>query len=165
MGLKVTSFSLNLPFGIGGVEVTRTEAQQRAAWALYVEYETRITTQALLPGEGSAREALSSLYRMFDITRAILKEEGPDVAEGPDSIGPLAIKILNLGIRPFLVKWHTRIGAFEALSRDSGAGQHTVAGESGWQDIEEFYADLKKFQGKMRKYVDALATLAGLRDK
>lgn len=165
MGLKITSFSLNLPFGIGGVKVTRTEAQQRAAWALYVEYETRITTQALLPGEGSAREALTSLHRMFDITRTVLKEEGPDAAEGPESIGPLAIRILNLGVRPFLVKWHTRLGAFEALARDSDAGQNPAAGEAGWPDIDEFHADLKKFQGEMCEYVDALATLAGLKDK
>lgn len=163
--MKITSFSLNLPFGIGGVQIACTEAQRRAAWVLYVEYETRITTQALLPGEGSAREVLTSLYRMFDITRAVLKEEGPDVAEGPDSIGPLAIMILNVGIRPFLVQWHTRLGEFEARSQDLGTGQKLIIDESRWQEIDEFYSALKKFQGEMREYVDALATLAGLKDK
>ncbi len=31
MGFKVSSFNITLPFGIGGVSVTRTEAQMKAA--------------------------------------------------------------------------------------------------------------------------------------
>ena len=36
MGLKVRSLSLNLPFGLGGVNIDVTEAESRAAWQLYV---------------------------------------------------------------------------------------------------------------------------------
>ena len=166
--LKVEKFSVNLPFGIGGVEIACTEGQQRASWALYVEYETRITTQALLPGEGSAREALTSLHSMFDITRTVLKEQGPEVAEGPDSIGPLAIRILNEGVRPFLVRWHTRLGEFEAqeaLCQNPGPGRQPIIDESKWKDINEFYAALEAFQEDMREYVRALAELTGLTAK
>jgi hypothetical protein len=49
MSLKFTDISLSLPFGIGGATIKRSEAQREAAWALYVEYATRITTQSLGP--------------------------------------------------------------------------------------------------------------------
>ncbi len=61
-----TSFkvSLNLPFGLGGVEQTwePDDDERRAAWELYVELATRIATVPRQPGTGLAREALNSLH-------------------------------------------------------------------------------------------------------
>jgi len=170
MGFKITAFQLNLPFGLGGASVIRTEAQVKAAWALYVEYATRISTQKLEPGEGSIREALTSLYKLFDITRTVLKQEGPGVAEGINSVGPMAIQTLNEGIRPFLVKWHTKLGAFEtaqALEQQGklAPGAAPIIDEGQWEEAAKFYAELDKFRLEFLQYVNALGELAGLEEE
>ena len=154
MGVKVDSVWLDLPF-IGRVKISRTEAQRRAAWALYVQLATRIASQPLEPGQGSAREALESLHDLFDETRQVLEDAGPDLARGKVSIGPLAIRVLNDGVRPFLVHWHTRLSAFE---HSQGEG----AVEAAWPERDAFYGELEAFRLNMRKYVVALGELAGV---
>ncbi len=135
-----------------------------------MEYATRISTQKLEPGQGSIREALTSLNKLFDITHTVLKEQGPGVAEGPDSIGPLAIRILNDGVRPFLVTWHTKLGVFEtAQAREQqetlAPGIAPVIDESLWLEAGAFYEALDVFRLDLRRYVEALELLAGLRSE
>lgn len=167
MPLKLTNISLSLPFGIGGVTIQNSEAQRNAAWSLYVEYATRVTTQSLAPGQGSIRESLTSLYNLFAITRDVLKAAGPRVAEGPDSLGPLAIRVLNEGVRPFLVDWHSRLGAYEdeqrIAQRDQLApGADPVIDEEAWDQAAEFREALEELRHGLTGYVDALAALAGI---
>ena len=108
---KLTSVKVNLklPF-IGGVEGTwePDESEQKAAWEMYVELITRISVSELKPDEGLLREALSSLYTLFDTTRKILREYDPSIArpKGKDklSFGYLAVAILNVVLRPVLAK-------------------------------------------------------------
>jgi hypothetical protein len=168
MALKITDISLSLPFGIGGVTIARSEAQREAAWALYVEYATRITTQSLAPGQGSLREALKSLHGLFDITREVLKSAGPGVADGPESLGPLAIRVLNEGVRPFLVDWHSRLGAYEDAQRieqrtQLAPGVEPVIDEDAWDQAADFRVALEQLRQGLASYVDALAVLAGVR--
>jgi len=170
MGFKITEFQLSLPFGIGGFTVKRTQAQMNAAWNLYVEYATRIATQPLEAGQGSMREALSSLYALFDVTRSVLKQEGPGVAQGPQSIGPLAIRILNDGVRPFLVKWHTQLSAFESAQalqqrQEHGPDVTPIIDESEWELADAFYDEMNQFRLDLLQYVEALADLAGVNDE
>ena len=158
---------MNLPFGIGGVKIEVSEAQQRAAWALYVEMATRIAAVELTPGMGSAREALNSLYSLFATTRSVLREAGPGAANGPESVGPIAIEILNQGLRPFLVKWHTRLHEFEVEQaegqRNQFGGEVTVIiDESRWPELGRFRQELEANRRSMREYVDALARIAGI---
>ncbi len=162
------SLSLNLPFGLGGVTIEPDEAQQQAAWALYVELATRVAGVELEPGMGSAREALNSLYSLFNTTRSVLREAGPGAANGPDSIGPIAIDILNKGLRPFVVEWHTSLSDFEALQtegqRNRYGGKVTVViDESKWPKLDAFYTALEANRKEMLVYVDALARIAGIR--
>ena len=84
----------------------KVNVERRAAWKLYVELNTRITTQALKADEGFLREALSSLHAIFEITREILKDAGPGVAQGHDSLGFYAMEVLNQVLRPVLATWH-----------------------------------------------------------
>ena len=114
MALKIRSVSLNLPFGLGGMDIDVTEAEARAAWELYVEFSTRVAAHPLAPGAGSVREALDSVYTLFGTTREVLRDAGPEAGHGPDSLGPLAIRVLNEGLRPFQVKWHAESRAAEA---------------------------------------------------
>jgi len=147
--MKLGSVSLNLPFGLGGVTIDVTEAEARAAWALYVEYSTRIAGSELEKGLGSPREALTSLYSLFDTTRAVLREAGPEVAGDIDALGPLAIRALNKGIRPFLVRWHTALTASgDTLSDEERA---------------RFERELNALRKNLDTYVEALGKVAGVR--
>src|SRR3954454_6461879 len=94
---KQFKVSLNLPFGLGGVEQTwePNDAERRAAWELYVELATRVATVSLPADAGLQREALTSLYALFGVTREILRRYGPEVAQPKDtgsaSFGTLAV--------------------------------------------------------------------------
>ena len=167
MTLKLQSLNINLPFGLGGANIVVTEAQKNVAWALYVELATRVAGVELRPGMGSAREALSSHYSLFDTTRSVLREQGPGAANGPESVGPIAIEILNQGLRPFLVNWHTILSGFEAQQteeqRSRFGGEVTVViDESRWPERDAFYRELEENRQGMLQYIQALARIAGI---
>ena len=99
---------------VAGQKVTfKINVERAAAWKLYVELNTRITTQPLGNAEGFLREALSSLHAVFGITREILKEAGPAVSLGDESLGFYAMEILNQVLRPVLSKWHPALSDWE----------------------------------------------------
>jgi hypothetical protein len=148
---KLGSVSLNLPFGLGGVTIDVSEAEVRAAWALYVEYSTRIAGVALEEGLGSPREALSSLYSLFATTRQVLREAGPDIAQDPEALGPVAIRALNEGVRPFLVRWHTTLLSHEGAKTALGADER-----------ERFDSELRELREDLEIYVRALGEIAGI---
>jgi hypothetical protein len=80
------------------------DPDRTAAWELYVELLTRVTTQYLGPSEGDEETALDSIHILFALTRDILKKAGPNAVEFPK----LAILVLNQIIRPFSAYWHRR---------------------------------------------------------
>jgi len=167
MGSKLKSISINLPFGLGGANIEINENQEKAAWALYVELATRISGEELKPGMGSAREALNSLYSLFDTTRSVLRDAGPGAAKGPESVGPIAIQILNQGLRPFMVKWHSSLSDFEAEQtkeqRNQFGGKVTViVDEPSWPEREAFYLELEVLRQAMLQYIETLASIAGI---
>ena len=167
MALKLQSLNINLPFGLGGANILITEAQKNVAWALYVELATRVAGVALKPGMGSAREALNSFYSLFETTRSVLRIQGPGAAEGPESVGPIAIDILNRGLRPFLTKWHTNLSSFEAeqteAQRSRFGGEVTVVvDESSWPERDAFYQELEENRQGMLQYIEVLARIAGV---
>ena len=49
------------------------ESEKTAAWELYVEMVTRTPLGDFSPKEGSAREALESIYSLFGTTRGVLR--------------------------------------------------------------------------------------------
>ncbi|CAB1063132.1 hypothetical protein D1BOALGB6SA_7915 [Olavius sp. associated proteobacterium Delta 1] len=167
MALKLQSLNINLPFGLGGANIVVTKAQKNVAWALYVELATRVAGVELKPGMGSAREALNSLYSLFETTRSVLRQQGPGAADGPESVGPIAIDVLNRGLRPFLTKWHTLLSAFEAgkteeqRSRFEGDGA-VVVEESRWAERDVFYRELEENRQGMLLYIRALARVSGI---
>src|SRR5262249_12436634 len=74
-GLFVEEFEVPL-FGLK-LKVKVSEAHRSVGWKLFVESATRVTAQRLEPTEGFIREALTSLYNLFDIFRAELKALPP----------------------------------------------------------------------------------------
>ena len=93
--------------------------EKKAAWEMYVELVTRISTVELKPEEGFLREALNSLYSIFQTTREILRKYGPSVAKPKKelSFGYLAVSILNKVLRPTLSFWHPILLDYEHKKR------------------------------------------------
>jgi hypothetical protein len=160
MPAKIKTLHLSLPFGIGGVTIEPNDVEQRAAWSLYVELVSRIAIQPLKDDEGLLREALTSLYRLFEVTRAVLKEAGPDVGNGPESLGAIALAVLNDGLRPFLAKWHPRLKNHED-QRPPTVSQPDH--ERAWPDYATLRAELELLQANLREYADALGKIAGVK--
>ena len=156
---KATKLAISLPFGLGQLEFEPDEVQQRAAWELYVELTTKISVQPLCPDEGLMREALSTLYSVFEASREILRRAGPLVAQGPNSFGPVAIQVLNKGLTPFLAKWHPLLLAHEQKRPpDVSARDH----ERSWEKASEFRQELAQVHEQMMVYARILAKIAGV---
>jgi hypothetical protein len=82
------------------------DADKDAAWDLYVELLTRISTQRLPGDHGIESTALESIYSLFPITRTTLKQLGRKAI----GFSRIAIIILNQIVRPFTSKWHRLSG-------------------------------------------------------
>jgi len=167
MGFKIQPLNVNLPFGLGGANIVVTEAQQKVAWALYVELATRVAGVKLESGMGSACEALNSMHSLFETTRSVLRAEGPAAANGPESVGPIAINILNTELRPFLVKWYAALSSFEnqqtEVQREQYGGKITIViDESRWPERDAFYQALEENRQSMLEYIEILARIAGV---
>jgi hypothetical protein len=153
--------SVNLPFGIGGAEWESDPTERRAAWSLYVELVTRIAVQPLEADQGLMREALNSLYALFGETRKILKEAGPDVGCSRESVGGIAIAVLNNGLRPFLARWHPLLQTWE-VQRDpkDSPKKHELK----WPEEPNLRAELESLRKDLEQYADALALIAGVKE-
>jgi hypothetical protein len=120
------------------------EADRDAAWELYVELLTRITTQALPANAGTEQAALTSLHSLFETTRDILKDHGRECI----AFSKVAVVVLNQIIRPFTAKWHP---IFEAGTPNND--QRTT-----------FRAELTKLQAKLISYTHMMADIADVED-
>jgi hypothetical protein len=139
----MTSLKINLKFLEMNWEPK--EPDKDAAWELYIELLTRITTQYLQPEEGDEKTALESVYKIFDLTRITIKKHKRDCIE----FTKIAILVLNQIIRPFTAKWHKEMfaGAFEKEKKR-----------------KEFRDELRPLQDKLRIYTRMLADMAGVED-
>ncbi len=137
-GLKIKAGFLEADFAPG-------DADREAAWELYVELLTRITTQALPADQGDERTALESVHSIFPHTREILKRHKAACEE----FAKLSIPVLNQVIRPFTAKWHRRL-----VNGELESDAHRA----------EFRGDLNDLQNKLLSFAKALADLAGVED-
>ena len=125
---------------------------REVAWRLFVESMTRVSTQPLDPHGGRLDEALNSLYQLFVTTRELLKEMQPTQNDKGTSVELLAMRMLNVELRPFLTKWHTR-------PPDEGEGARDI--DLGRRD--EFRAELDLLRQSLLEYSKAFGELAHVR--
>lgn len=121
------------------------EADKDAAWELYIELLTRITTQNLDEIHGDEKTALTSLSKIFELTREIIKKYKRDCIE----FSKIAIVILNQKIRPFTAKWH-HISTTVGFDDTNG---------------KEFRSELKSLQAVLQIYTQMLGDMAGIEEK
>ncbi|MEK4741042.1 MULTISPECIES: hypothetical protein [unclassified Bacillus (in: firmicutes)] len=162
MSLKDITVSLNLPIGSIKGSWQPSTAERDASWEMYVELITRITTNELNDEEGILREALSSFYSLFDITRQILKKYGPNVAiskTGNISFGYLAVSILNSSLRPLLAKWHPMLLEYENKRNESVS---IVEHEKPWDKHDELRKEIEFVHQILLQYAHILGQVAGV---
>lgn len=130
------------------------------AWSLYVELVTRISIQPLTSSQGLLREALNSLYTLFQETRQILRAAGSQIAtHSEEPLGLLGIQLLNQGLRPFTAKWHPLLLAYEKTrSEEISTYEH----EQLWERAAEMRSELVRLQEDLRTYAERFASLAGI---
>ena len=142
-GLELSKLSLNAH--ILQAEFQLEKRDKEAAWELYIELLTRITTQPLPADVGDDKTALTSVYSLFPITREILKDKG----SGSIQFAKIAIPVLNQVIRPFTAKWH-KLSLEGAFSDEA--------------QVLEFRCELEELQEKLCGYAKALSMMAGVED-
>jgi len=151
--------TVSLPFGIGSASWKSDPTERKAAWELYVELVTRIALQPLESDIGLMRESLNSLYSLFGSTRDILRAAGPKVGASKQSVGGIAIAVLNHGLRPFLSKWHPALQDWEdKRPTDISVRAH----EQAWPEEPALRQDLAALQKDLEAYAVALAAIAGV---
>ncbi|HEX7462566.1 MAG TPA: hypothetical protein VF317_10355 [Dermatophilaceae bacterium] len=96
MVLRLRTVPVNLPFGLGCVQVDVSRAEASAAWPLYVEFATGVAAHPLASRAGFVWEALTSVNSLFDT--------------------------LTDGLRPFLEGWHTELRCAHANGADEELG-------------------------------------------
>lgn len=121
------------------------DRDRNAAWDLYVELLTRVSTQYLSPDQGDEKAALESIRALFGLTRETLKTHGPNCQE----FAKIAIVVLNQIIRPFAARWHKEFlaGAFDDED-----------------NRRRFREDLIELQCQLRKYTKMLGHMAKVED-
>ena len=137
-GLKVKTPILEMDF-------QPDDADKNAAWEMYIELLTRITTQRLQDEHGIESAALKSIHDIFEITRDVLKRNG----RGCVNFTKIAIIVLNQIIRPFTAKWHklSEEGVFEDTDK-----------------CRVFRKELNELQKKLIIYTKLLSELADVED-
>jgi len=139
----MTSLKVNLKFL--EMEWQPREPDKAAAWDLYIELLTRVTTQALQAGQCEEKTALESVHSLFPLTREIIKRNGRGCIE----FTKIAIIVLNQIIRPFTTKWH---------------GEMLKNGFTRKSKRAEFHFELTDLQTKLTRYSKMLAQMADVED-
>lgn len=117
-----------------------TTPDKSAAHDFLVELRTRIAIQPLPYRAGVEAGALKSLFELFGHARAAMKKY-PGCAHFADRVAA----VLNEDVRPVTAKWHRGLEAGRLQSRDGS---------------DEFRADLKQLQEKLRDFAGELHQMA-----
>ena len=105
------------------------------------------------------REAMNPLYSLFGSTREILRKAGPKVGASQNSVGGIAIAVLNNGLRPFLSKWHPLLQEWEGQKLDGTSSQ---AHKKAWDKEIIARGALDSLRKNLEQYASALAEIAGV---
>ena len=151
--LRMTELTVHVP-QFSDLTFSVDDDGRLVAWQLYVEVATRISTQPIGAEDGTLREALNSLYLLFTSTREVLKSSRPSTRtdRSGNPVEQLAITMLNLQLRPFLSRWHSRLAGLEATGQP----------ESEWPFNGQCRAELAQVSQNILEYAFGFAKLANV---
>jgi hypothetical protein len=98
--------------------------------------------QPLSDQTGDIREALTSLFRLFDIIRTELKRLSPTARSSAQmdegkTVASIALAILNKCLRLFLAKWHPKLSQWERQENKA---------EDVWSEEQECRKELEEIR-------------------
>ena len=137
----MTGLKVQMPFL--EMEWAPQDADKSAAWELYIELLTRISTQPLPDQDGDEQSALDSIYSLFPTTRDVIKRNGRGCIE----FTKIAVVILNQLVRPFTAKWHKL--SLEYAFDDP-------------HQCHEFRDELRELQEYLKRYTQMLGQMAAV---
>lgn len=140
---SMTKIKVKAPFL--DMEWNPQDKDKDAAWELYIELLTRVTTQPLAVNDGDEADALKSLHEVFKLTRGVIKHYGRGCME----FTKLAIPVLNQILRPFTARWHKKSLAGEFIDSKT---------------CEIFRTELLQIQDWLLVYTKMLGDMAGIED-
>jgi len=135
--------SLKIKLGILETEWKPQDADRTAAWEMYVELLTRVTTQPLWEQSGDDETALTSICSLFPSTREVLRRQ----ERGAMEFAKLAVVILNQKVRPFTGKWH-------GVEERGELSKHRI----------DFRRELVVLEDVLRVYTQMLGDMAGVEE-
>ncbi|HEV7376623.1 MAG TPA: hypothetical protein VGN95_18060 [Pyrinomonadaceae bacterium] len=106
-------------------------------------------------------EALSSLYKLYDIIRKELTRLSPTPriqSQKNETVENIALHILNGPLRSFLAKWHPKLLEWKS---EQPVGTK-LPDESKWADKDECRLDLEKTRKEILKDAKKLGELIGM---
>ncbi|WP_030906601.1 tetratricopeptide repeat protein [Streptomyces sp. NRRL F-5126] len=132
--------------------------ERAAAFDLQVELVTRVGVQPLGAGEGSLREALTSLHTLFATTREVLHRVAAD-SPPPIALPRIALVLSNQHLRPFLATWHAALRDHEDTRPP---GRSAIEHERLWPRAAEMRTQLADLKAPLSSTAKELATLCGI---
>ena len=156
-------------------DISPKKIEREAAWELYIELITRTSIIELNGEQGLLREALTSLYSLFNTTRNILRKYGYNIAPKESKISKvfkmfrkpknklsfalIALAVLNYAIRPILSEWHPKLLDYEQ-KRPSNVS--VVVHEKSWEYNEELRERLNTLREELSEYSTHLEEIIGI---
>ncbi len=141
------------------IDQALSETETSVGWHIYVELVSRIATQPLSDQTGDIREALTSLYRLFDIIRTELKRLSPTARSSAQmdegkTVAGIALAILNERLRPFLAKWHPALSKWER--RENKAEDVWSDEQTCRKELEEIRLAIAADTAQLRKLIESV---------
>lgn len=118
------------------------DGDAKAAWAIYTQLRSRITTQPMRFIDGDDAAALKSVYELFKLVRETVAEYGPEC----QLTASVAFHMLNDDVRWFTAKWHKRNTDGELVNNDQRGA---------------FRTDLREVKKRLGHYAQCFAWIAG----
>lgn len=138
------------------------EEEQRSAYKIQNELTSRIATRELPTGQGSLREALTSLYQLLLVTRQTRGDIHPAAARASTpthpGFGTVTDRLINDILRPFLTYWHPKLSDHENRRPTDVS---SITHEQHWQHHDELRAHLLKIRTASIEIANELAIISG----
>ncbi len=132
------------------------DIERAVAFDLQVELALRVGVQPLADGQGSLREALTSLHSLFTTARDGLHRLGPSASSS--RLPQLVAALINDCLRPFLSTWHPALEVHEAGRPGT---MSVIEHERRWERAVDMRNALSALREPLTEITSVLGELSG----
>ena len=162
---RIVAITVDIPLGgIGRLTVNSDREVARLAQQAWIEIMTRKAGVAIDEDNDVVVEVLNSWYELFRQLRQIAKEVPPPSIRTKHAreLVKTLVEALNKGMRPVLTRWQARYRAWLAAeqAKPASSGKAPQEIQRQYPEYEAMMADIKRVNGQLRSFADALYQLA-----